>query len=234
MAAAISSAASRALWRGDIKSGSVCSTIISVTSKVVRPSVRICTQGGRGIPFRRASDRESEISIRFFGAALIVLAACSASAETISGRVVGVTDGDTITVLDGGKTQHKIRVAGIDAPEKAQPFGQRSKASMSTLVFGKEVEVVAGKRDRYGRTVGKVLVADPSCQSSPCAKTLDAGHALITMGMAWWYRKYAREQSASDANLYELAENEAQAQRVGLWADAHPSPPWDWRHTSHR
>lgn len=234
MAAAIISAASRALWRGDIKSGSVCSTIISVTSKVVRPSVRICTQGGRGIPFRRASDRESEISIRFFGAALIVLAACSASAETISGRVVGVTDGDTITVLDGDKTQHKIRVAGIDAPEKAQPFGQRSRASMSTLVFGKEVEVVAGKRDRYGRTVGKVLVADPICQSRPCAKTLDAGHALITMGMAWWYRKYAREQSASDANLYELAENEAQAQRVGLWADAHSSPPWDWRHTSHR
>ena len=80
---------------------------------------------------------------------MIVLAACSASAETISGRVVGVTDCDTITVLDRDKTQHKIRVAGIDAPEKAQPFGQRSKASMSTLVFGKEVEVVAGKRDRY-------------------------------------------------------------------------------------
>lgn len=167
-------------------------------------------------------------------ALLVAIAAGSAGAETIIGTVVGVTDGDTVTVLDAEKVQHKIRIAGIDAPEKAQPFGQRSKASMSSLVFGKPVEVVAGKRDRYGRTVGKVLVADPGCQPSPCAKTLDAGHALITMGLAWWYRKYAREQSASDANLYELAESEAQAHRVGLWADAHPTPPWDWRHTSHK
>ena len=165
---------------------------------------------------------------------MIVVAACSASAETISVRMVGVADGDTITVLDGDKTQHKISVAGINAPEKTQPFGQRSKASMSTLVHGKDVEVVTGKHDRYGRTVEKVLVADPSCQFSPCAKTLDAGHALITMGLAWWYRKYAHEQSTSDSNLYELAVNEAQVQLVGLCADAHLTPPWDWRHTSHR
>ncbi|MFN8697183.1 MAG: thermonuclease family protein [Burkholderiales bacterium] len=165
---------------------------------------------------------------------LIALASWSASAETIVGKVVGVTDGDTVTVLDAQKTQHKIRIAGIDAPEKAQPFGQRSKASMSSLVFGKEVEVLAGKHDRYGRTIGKVLVADPSCQSSACPKSLDAGQALIKLGLAWWYRKYAREQSAEDADLYERAESEAQARRVGLWADLHPTPPWDWRHTSRR
>lgn len=122
------------------------------------------------------------------------------------GRVVGVADGDTITVLDANKTQHKIRVGGIDAPEKSQPFGQRSKASMSDLVFGKDVEVVAGKRDRYGRLIGKVMVAAPSCAARTCPKTLDAGLAQLTTGMAWWYRRYAREQSAEDAGAYAFAE----------------------------
>lgn len=229
MAVAMISAASRARWRGDINSGSVCSTVISVASKVVRPLRRICTQGGRGIPFQRASDRESEISRRFFWATLIALAAWSASAETITGRVVGVADGDTVTVLDADRTQHKIRVAGIDAPEKNQAFGQRSKASMSDLVFGKDVVVKSNKRDRYGRLVGKVLVAVPYCAVSTCPKTLDAGLAQITAGMAWWYRQYAREQSAEDASTYEVAEQAARDRRVGLWRDAHPVAPWDWR-----
>lgn len=232
MAAAMISAASRARCRGDINSGSVCSTVISVASKVVRPLRRICTQGGRGIPFQRASDRESEISRRFFWATLIALAAWSASAETITGRVVGVADGDTVTVLDADRTQHKIRVAGIDAPEKKQAFGQRSKASMSDLVFGKDVVVMSSKRDRYGRLVGKVLVADPSCTARTCPKTLDAGLAQITTGMAWWYRQYAREQSAEDAGAYEFAEQEARGRHAGLWRDADPIAPWDWRRSS--
>lgn len=232
MAAAMISEASRARWRGDINSGSVCSTVISVASKVVRPLRRICTQGGRGIPFQRASDRESEISRRFFWATLIALAAWSASAETITGRVVGVADGDTVTVFDADRTQHKIRVAGIDAPEKNQAFGQRSKASMSDLVFGKDVVVMSSKRDRYGRLVGKVLVADPSCAASTCPKTLDAGLAQITTGMAWWYRQYAQEQSAEDAGAYEFAEQEARGRHAGLWRDADPIAPWDWRRAS--
>jgi len=95
-----------------------------------------------------------------------------------------VADGDTVTVLDADRTQHKIRVAGIDAPEKEQPFGQRSKASMSNFVFGKDVVVMGRKRDRYGRLVGKVLVSDPSCTARICPKTLDAGLAQITTGMA--------------------------------------------------
>ena len=159
---------------------------------------------------------------------------CSASATTITGRVVGVADGDTITVLDAEKTQHKIRVAGIDAPEKRQPFGQRSKTSMSNLVFGKDVEVVTNKRDRYGRLIGKVMVADPSCTAHACPKTLDAGLAQLTTGMAWWYRHYAREQSAEDAGAYEFAEQEARARHVGLWRDANPTAPWDWRRASRR
>ncbi|MCZ2174235.1 MAG: thermonuclease family protein [Burkholderiales bacterium] len=163
---------------------------------------------------------------------MIAMAAWSASAETITGRVVGVADGDTVTVLDADRTQHKIRVAGVDAPEKKQAFGQRSKASMSDLVFGKDVVVMSSKRDRYGRLVGKVLVADPSCTARTCPKTLDAGLAQITTGMAWWYRQYAREQSAEDAGAYEFAEQEARGRHAGLWRDADPIAPWDWRRSS--
>ena len=91
-------------------------------------------------------------------AAGLLLAALACTAATIEGRVVGVADGDTITVLDANAVQHKIRLAGIDAPEKKQPFGQRSKQSLSDLVFDKAVTVETNKRDKYRREVGKVLV----------------------------------------------------------------------------
>jgi endonuclease YncB( thermonuclease family) len=91
------------------------------------------------------------------GTALLV-SLVTAGAATLTGKVVGVSDGDTITVLDAAKTQHKIRLAGIDPPEKAQPFGQKSKEHLSDSVFGKQVQVEYTKTDKYGRTVGKVLV----------------------------------------------------------------------------
>jgi len=150
-------------------------------------------------------------------------------ASTLTGTVVSVTDGDTITVLDAHHEQHKIRVAGIDAPEKAQPFGQRSKESLSAMVFGKEVDVHWHKQDRYQRIVGKVMVATSSCRASQCPKTLDAGLAQLSVGLAWWYEKYAKEQSPEDAGRYEFAAHEARAKRAGLWADGHPVPPWEWR-----
>ncbi|WP_372703704.1 thermonuclease family protein [Candidatus Accumulibacter contiguus] len=159
--------------------------------------------------------------------AMLLMVGIGASAETLTGRVVGVADGDTITVLDANREQHKIRLGGIDAPEKAQPFGQRSKQSMSTLVFGKEVDVQWNKRDRYQRIVGKVMVQPSGCPT--CPKTLDAGLAQLTVALAWWYQKYAKEQSTEDAGRYEFAEHEARAKRVGLWADGQPIPPWDWR-----
>lgn len=159
----------------------------------------------------------------------MLVASIAARAETLSGSVVGVSDGDTITVLDANREQHKIRVAGIDAPEKAQPFGQRSKESLSKLVFGKDVDVEWKKRDRYQRIVGKVLVAEPTCQSVGCPKSLDAGFAQLTVGLAWWYRKYASEQSPGDAQRYESAEQEARSRHAGLWSDGQPTPPWDWR-----
>jgi endonuclease YncB( thermonuclease family) len=102
-------------------------------------------------------------------------------ADTLTGRVVNVADGDTVTVLDANHQQHKIRLQGIDAPEKAQPFGQRSKESLSAMVFNKDVRVEWEKRDKYKRIVGKVWVQAASCPT--CPMTLDAGQAQITVGL---------------------------------------------------
>lgn len=175
---------------------------------------------------------ENESNRRFallaFG--IVALFSASAMAEMLHGRVVGVSDGDTITVLDASNQQYKIRLSGIDAPEKAQPFGQRSKEHLSRHVFGRDVSVEWHKQDRYKRIIGKVMVADPSCREATCPKTFDACHAQITAGLAWWYSKYAKDQSREDAHRYELAEQEAQLHRFGLWSDRQPIPPWDWRH----
>lgn len=146
------------------------------------------------------------------------LAAPWANAETLTGKVVGVTDGDTITVLDAVNDQHKIRLGGIDAPEKAQPFGQRAKAQMSDLVFGKPVTVEWSKRDRYQRIIGKVLVSNR-----------DAGLSLVSSGLAWHYKQYQKEQTPDDQVRYAAAEDAARARRAGLWADPNPVPPWEWR-----
>jgi endonuclease YncB( thermonuclease family) len=142
----------------------------------------------------------------------------AAQPHTITGKVVGVSDGDTITVLDEQKRQHKIRLDGIDAPESSQDFGSRSKQSLSDLVFGRVVTVASSKKDRYGRTVSKV--------------TLDGRNInleQINRGMAWFYRAYARELSRDDAVAYERAENDAKAGKRGLWADPSPTPPWEFR-----
>lgn len=149
---------------------------------------------------------------------IVILLHSTAIAETITGKVVAVADGDTLTVLDGNHVQHKIRLAGIDAPEKAQAYGQRSKESLSELAFGREVAVETNKRDRYGREIGKVLVSGR-----------DVNLIQVERGMAWWYRTYQKEQSANDRLLYESAEGSAQTGRKGLWADKAPEAPWDFR-----
>jgi len=159
--------------------------------------------------------------------AVLTVLTFAAHAETLAGRVVGVADGDTATVLDANKVRHKVRLSGIDAPEKAQAFGSRSKQHLSDLVFQKEVSVEWNKRDRYGRIVGKVMVQSPDCPR--CPKNLDVGQAQLSVGLAWWYRKYAREQTPEDRGRYESEELEARARRVGLWRDPAPEPPWDFR-----
>ncbi len=145
----------------------------------------------------------------------------------IEGKVVAVTDGDTIKVLDSNNIQHRVRLTGIDAPERDQPYGKASTKYLTALIAGKEVRVESNKKDRYKRVLGKVLVQPSDCNS--CGKTLDANHAQLLAGMAWWYRYYAKEQSQEDRGRYESAENEAKLRKLGLWADANPINPYDWR-----
>lgn len=162
--------------------------------------------------------------------AAVILAASPVRAdEILRGVVVAVADGDTVTVLDETKTQHKIRVAGIDAPEKAQPFGQRSKENLSAIALKRHVEVIWSKKDRYGRTVGKVMVADPNCHAVECTKIHDAGLMQVMSGLAWHYKQYEKEQSARDRRGYAEAEGRARVGRVGLWRDNDPTAPWEWR-----
>jgi endonuclease YncB( thermonuclease family) len=125
-----------------------------------------------------------------FKSAATMLALClvfQVHADTLLGKVIHVADGDTITVLDANKVQHKIRLSGIDAPEKAQPFGDKAKQSLSDLVFGKPVSVETDKTDRYGREVGKVLV-----------DSVDANLEQVRRGLAWHYKAYQREQRPKD------------------------------------
>lgn len=149
----------------------------------------------------------------------VALATSSASfADSYSGLVVSVADGDTVTVLDGTNQQHKVRLAGIDAPEKAQAFGDVSRQNLAQLVFQKRVTIEFEKLDRYRREVGKVLVAGR-----------DINLKQIEAGFAWHYKKYQSEQPPADRQAYSAAENQASAEQQGLWRDPEPIPPWEFR-----
>ena len=149
---------------------------------------------------------------------LLAVIPLSSIAIEISGRVVGVTDGDTLTLLDAAKQQHKIRLAGIDAPEKSQPHFDRSKEHLSGLIFNRQVTAQCGKKDKYRRRICKIFVNGS-----------DVNREQIAAGMAWWYRKFAKEQQVSDRTAYERAERDAQQARRGLWRESLPVPPWEWR-----
>lgn len=141
---------------------------------------------------------------------LLLLALCGRPVE-ISGRVVGVSDGDSLTLLVEQK-QVKVRLASIDAPEKRQPFGQAAKSRLSELVFGKDVRVVSSGSDRYGRTIGRVFVGET-----------DVNAALVNAGLAWQYWQYDKS-----VELWQAELDSREAHR-GLWADRDPVPPWEWR-----
>jgi endonuclease YncB( thermonuclease family) len=132
--------------------------------------------------------------------------------------VVGIADGDTITVLDDSKTQHRVRLAGIDAPEKGQAFGNVSRQHLADLVAGQRVTVERHKRDRFGRIVGKVQRGG-----------LDVCLEQVRAGMAWHFKKYAAEQSPEDRRTYAEVEEQARANKAGLWGDARAVPPWEFR-----
>src|SRR5215471_6445926 len=142
-----------------------------------------------------------------------LLAPLGVSAEQFTGKVVGISDGDTISVLREGKAV-KVRLHGVDTPEKAQAFGTQARKFTSDMVFQQTVTVIVQNTDRYGRLVGDVLLPD--------GRSLN--QELVKAGMAWWYRPYA----PNDIMLAQL-EAEARAAKRGLWADAHPVPPWQWR-----
>jgi len=148
----------------------------------------------------------------------LLLSSLNAHAELLSARVVGVSDGDTITVLDNNNSQYKVRLSGIDAPEKKQPFGQASKQSLSELVYDKQVIVDWHKNDRYGRIVGKVLL-----------NRADINLMQVKRGLAWHYTKYQKEQPSEDRLIYLNALKDAQKAKQGLWTEPNPIAPWDWR-----
>jgi endonuclease YncB( thermonuclease family) len=155
--------------------------------------------------------------MKYLLAALLCLSLL-AHAETITGRVIQVADGDTVTVLDSSNTQYKIRLLGIDAPERKQAFGNRSKQALSDAVVGKTVRVDWNKRDRYKRVIGKILLNGN-----------DMNLEQIKRGLAWHYKAYEREQDVEDRSIYANAEYKAQRDKVGLWVDMNSVAPWDWR-----
>lgn len=144
---------------------------------------------------------------------LYLFAALSVVASTITGKVVSVADGDTITVLDDTKTQHKIRLWGIDAPESRQDYGQRAKQAMSDMVYSKTVTVDVQDVDRYKREVGKVYQDGKYVNLE-----------MIKLGLAWWYQQYAH-----NATDLRDAEATARAGKVGLWSRPDAVAPWDFR-----
>ena len=156
----------------------------------------------------------------FTSVLLLVLLQTTTLAEPLilKGRIVRVTDGDTVTLLDEHQTLRKIRLAGIDAPESAMPYGLDATLYLVSLVLGKTVEAVAYKQDRYGRTVATLMLGEQ-----------DINLAMIQVGLAWHYKHYAKEQPAAQAQAYAQAEELARTKNLALWQDSDPSAPWDWR-----
>lgn len=133
--------------------------------------------------------------------------------------VVGISDGDTLTARCGRAGAYervKVRIAAIDAPERSQPYGQRSKQALSDICFQVKARITEVDTDRYGRTV-----ADVDCNGE------DAGSRMVSDGWAWVY-DYDRIATKRGGGLFKLQDS-ARARRLGLWADAKPTPPWDWR-----
>ena len=139
-------------------------------------------------------------------------------ADILSGKVIKITDGDTVHLLVEGNEKEKIRLAGIDAPERKQAFGKKSKQYLADLIGAKQVTVEFNKRDRYGRIVGKILY-----------KRKDINLEMVKAGLAWHYKKYAHEQSEDDRLAYIVAENNAYKNKKGLWHDKEPTSPWEFR-----
>lgn len=149
--------------------------------------------------------------IRLFIFVFLLLPAL-AFASSFSGKVVGISDGDTISVMRDGKAV-KVRLAGIDCPERKQPFGTKAKQFTSDMAFAKIVTVEVKDVDRFQRIVGEVILPD--------GRSLN--RELVKVGLAWWYRKYSKDETLG------RLEEAARSGKEGLWGDRHPIPPWEFR-----
>lgn len=136
----------------------------------------------------------------------------------LTGKVINISDGDTLNVLDAQNYQHKVRLAAIDAPEKRQAFGNIAKKHLAGLVKNKTVCVAWEKRGRYGRIIGTVYV-----------EQIEVNLDLDENGLAWHYKKYQNQQSPAGRERYAQAENNARSNNLGLWQDGNAIAPWQWR-----
>lgn len=143
---------------------------------------------------------------------VLLLVVTSSQAATVSVKVVGITDGDTITVIDHTKKSYKVRLDQIDAPERHQAYGNRAKQHLSTLIYNKTVMMDWTAKDRYGRLLGTLFYQGNNIN-----------YQMVADGYAWAYTKYLRDK------IYLDAQKIAQSRHRGLWNDEHPIPPWDWR-----
>ncbi len=133
--------------------------------------------------------------------------------ESFSGKVVTIADGDTIRIFNQNENkQYKIRLFGIDAPEKKQDYGKKSKDALSDLIFGKNVQITVKGIDQYKRVLGVVLLGNSEINLE-----------MVKNGHAWVYRKYHKSKNYIDA------ENLAKSNKIGLWRQENPTPPWDYR-----
>lgn len=132
--------------------------------------------------------------------------------EVIEGKVVGITDGDTFTLLSPGKKRIKVRLYGIDCPEKGQDFASVAKERLSELIFGKPVQIAFKSYDRWGRTVGTVV-----CDGK------NVNEILLAEGLAWHFTRY------DDNAEWSVIERNAREKKLGLWSLVNPVPPWKWR-----
>lgn len=152
---------------------------------------------------------------------VLLMAVAGQAAGIISGKVVHIADGDTVTLLTSGNRQVKIRLYGIDCPEKRQAYGNRARQAVAAMIAGKDVRVRNMGIDRYGRVLG--MITGPAGQ--------DVNGAIIQQGMAWVYTRYCK---APECRAWRRVEAEAQAVKRGLWADPHAVAPWEWRRANRR
>jgi micrococcal nuclease len=163
------------------------------------------------LPVNQVTQRKLPVNVRI-AVLVYLLIGGQANADEFTAKVIGVTDGDTIVVLSDIGVE-RIRLLGIDCPEKKQPFSEKASQLTAARSFGKVVKIQYTKLDRYGRVLGEVILPDGSSLSQE----------LVRLGLAWHYVQY------SSSPVLDRLENEARKNRKGLWQDRAPIPPWDWR-----